>query len=437
MQFGGFVASGFSGCTAVVLGARSQFEAAYLETGCEELGWAIEVYSTLLQHPTVLDPEEFVQLSRNKSYSWLRDCFLEVVVSADNPFVPGMTLSAALTKAASRAPEGERKKLNRLQQKIDDLLLEVLKRLPQTVRAFHGGMAGCCHVFEPECCASSATSRGDGSQRQGFLGPLWLALQERELVEIFCTRPLLMDYLSRRFTHGLPDMMDTRNVLRDQGELENLATGGRAQNCCDDGGRSGRNRDELMHYHKSSDELERKPEEDDARQSQSCCLLLDFQDKISKSATLLGKGKIFDTILSPCILLQGANYRCIGLPGLTISRGTQFIAAGLVAVPDQYYKVPVMRMILDLVVYLVMLGVFSANVLCYSDGPFTTGEKVFSFYVLVGPRSNASCFSTAFVLNDERCCVRRRRLCGCCSLQYIFFDICLQNREVVASGIAP
>lgn len=51
--------------------------------------------------------------------------------------------------------------------------------------------------------------------------------------------------------------------------------------------------------------------------------------------------------------------------------------------PDQYYKVPAMRMVLDLAVYLGMLAVFSAVVLFHEDGPLTSGELAFAFYLLV------------------------------------------------------
>lgn len=50
--------------------------------------------------------------------------------------------------------------------------------------------------------------------------------------------------------------------------------------------------------------------------------------------------------------------------------------------PDQYYRVPAMRMVLDLAVYLGMLAVFSTAVLFHEDGPLTPGEVAFSFYLL-------------------------------------------------------
>lgn len=84
-------------------------------------------------------------------------------------------------------------------------------------------------------------------------------------------------------------------------------------------------------------------------------------------------------------MLQGAN--CDGLwstaVALTVLPGGQFTVAGLAAMPDQYYRVPAMRMVLDLAVYLGMLAVFSTVVLFHEDGPLTSGEIAFAFYLLV------------------------------------------------------
>lgn len=64
-------------------------------------------------------------------------CFL-AVTSAANPFIPGITLSAVLAEAAKHADEGERKTLIEIREGIDELLLEMFERLPQTVSGFDG-----------------------------------------------------------------------------------------------------------------------------------------------------------------------------------------------------------------------------------------------------------------------------------------------------------
>lgn len=243
------------------------------------LDWAIGVLSCLLQYPTVFDVADLIKLSRKQSAQWLKTCFLETVAWSDNPFIPGMALSIAFARSAGKAPEGERRKLLSLQERVDALLLEVLERLPQTVQGFDGGMTGCSAVFEPEFSSEDA---------RGFPGPLRMALQERQHIQMFCTQPLLMDFLSRRFTHGIPSVRDTRGILGDRNELTNLARGGPGERL------SG------QQYLALSEE-ERKTE--DGRRLDRC-LLLDFQDRIGQEGNFLGAHKIIDTLLSPCILLQ-------------------------------------------------------------------------------------------------------------------------------------
>lgn len=356
MDFGEYIGSGFSDWTAVVLGESS----AGTGVGGVGLDWAIGVLACLLQYPSVFDVADLIKLSRKMSAEWLRTCFMETVAWSDNPFIPGMALSIAFAKSAGKAPEGERRRLLSLQERVDALLLQVLERLPQTVQGFDGGMTGCSAVFEPEFSSEDA---------RGFPGPLRRALQERQHIQTFCTQPLLMDFLSRRFTLGLPSVTDKDGVLGDRSELTNLARGGLGERL------SGQK-------YLALNEEERKKED---RRRLRRCLLLDFQDKIEEEE-IFGAQNIIDTLLSPCILLQGAN--CGGLwnteVGLTLLPGAQFVLAGMAAMPDQYYRVPAMRMMMDLAVYLSMLAFFSALVLFHEDGPLTPGEIVFAFHLLVG-----------------------------------------------------
>lgn len=62
--------------------------------------------------------------------------------------------------------------------------------------------------------------------------------------------------------------------------------------------------------------------------------------------------------------------------------------------PDPYYRVPAMRMLLDLAVYLGMLAVFSTVVLFHEDGPLTSGEIAFAFYLLASTQHHVF----------QRCC---------------------------------
>ncbi|CAM9861414.1 unnamed protein product [Sphacelaria rigidula] len=291
---------------------------------------AMHILSSLLEHGARPEPSFLVDLSRNISLEWLKEAYLGAVTSARNPFIPGMNLSVQLTGAAGQAPEGERRKIESLQSSVDALLLELLERLPQTVRGFDDllskilaknvryfyfehkrfGLKWLSGVFEPE---------GSGANPTRY-GPLGMALRERKQMETFCTTPLVVDFLSRTFTQGLPDLRDTGDVLNGEGELLDLVDKG---------------------------------------------LVLDYE-------TL--NGKVFGLKR-----LQGAD---ASRHNLTLLPGAQFIAAGLVGRPNDYYRVPVMRMVLELVVYLATLAVFSVAVLFHRNGAVTTGELVFVAYIV-------------------------------------------------------
>ncbi|CAM9407845.1 unnamed protein product [Scytosiphon promiscuus] len=317
------------------------------------LGWAIEMLSCFLAYPGEINPKYLVKLSRVSSEERMGICFLETVASVENPFVPGVTLSVALAKAAAVTPEGERRKLLSLQQKLDSLLLEILERLPSTVEGFGGYVAGCSAVFEPE--VPTGYSRGS-------LGPLRMVLQERGHMETFCTQPLIVDFLTRRFTHGLPDLLDNKRVLSETSEMRALASGG-----------------------PRSQEYEGLSVSQRQREDELCLgrsLIIDAKDRTDVFG-FMGRSKVLDTLLSPCLMLQGVSGASAGR-SLSLLPGAQFLTAGLVAMPDAYYMVPAMRMGLDFAVYLGMLALFSVVILSHDDGPLTTGEILFVVYLLGG-----------------------------------------------------
>ncbi|CAN0095471.1 unnamed protein product [Scytosiphon promiscuus] len=319
------------------------------------LGWAIEILSCFLAYPGEIDPKYLVQLARVSSEERIGTCFLETVASVENPFVPGVTLSVALAKAAAVAPQGERRELLSLQQQLDGLLLEILERLPSTVQAFKGTMAGCSAVFEPE--VPTGLSRGS-------LGPLRMVLQERGHMETFCTQPLIVDFLTRRFTRGLPDLLDTKSVLSDSRQVDALANRGARS----------------PEYESLS--MSQRQREDELRLERS--LIIDVKDRIW-DVWIMGEGEVLDTLLSPCRMLQGIEFGSSDpRTSLSLLPGAQFLTAGLVAMPDAYYMVPAMRMGLDFAVYLGMLALFSLVTLSHDDGPLTTGEILFAVYLLGG-----------------------------------------------------
>lgn len=146
-----------------------------------------------------------IRLAKAFTLDYLKECFVDALAWVDNPFIPGMIISVALDDAAPKGSEREKRALLKLMEIIDDVLLEILERLPQTLREFEGGVDGCKAVLEPEA---------DKSRQYEFAGPLHLTLYERQFTETFCIAPLVFEYLSRQFVAGLPSMMDTEKVLR-------------------------------------------------------------------------------------------------------------------------------------------------------------------------------------------------------------------------------
>lgn len=144
---------------------------------------------------------------------WLSRWCLHTVVSADNPFIPGMTLSIVLSEGEERASEGDQRILSSVRERVEDLLLEVLERLPKTARGFPGGMDSCSATFEPE---------GLAHDPRYLPGPLTVALQKRRQMGVFCVAPLVMDFLSLVFKKGLPDLRDTNSLCGNTGELQYL-----------------------------------------------------------------------------------------------------------------------------------------------------------------------------------------------------------------------
>lgn len=104
------------------------------------------------------------------------------------------SLSVALEESLKNAPERESRCLEALQKAMDDLLLAVLDRLPQTIASFPGGVGGCESVLEPEVVGVL--------RDRDFRGPLRLALQERQFSKTLCIAPLMFKYMCYRYVVG-------------------------------------------------------------------------------------------------------------------------------------------------------------------------------------------------------------------------------------------
>lgn len=212
-------------------------------------------------------------------------------------------------------------KLSSLRRKLDAYMLGVLERLPQTVGYFKQGARRWSGLFEPEGYNITSDARP---------GPLGAAFERRQHTEDLCGAPLAMDYLSSKFTCDLPDLRDIDGVLRSKEELRLLT----------------------------------RADEDDPTFP-----TLFFGDPDKADEEIWG-------------LFQGTPWRG-DLPALTVLPGAQFIIAGLLLKPRSYYKVPAMRMAMDLVVYLAILTAYTKFVLLHEDGSVKLGEGLFIFYIIV------------------------------------------------------
>lgn len=283
-----------------------------------------EVFSCLLHLSVRPSLDDLSQLSPTTD-KWFEHWCLSTVVSAANPFIPGMTLSVLLSKRAEVAREGEKRKLVLLQERLRGLLLEILERLPQRVRGFRGGAGECFAMFEPE---------GVAPNPKYLPGPLSVALQH---LEEFCAAPLVMDFLSFVFKKGLPDTRDVHNLRGNMLELGYLA---------------------------DEDFVLKETFLNDPRRG-----------------TNGENGSLFQRAFRDSnMFLQGTGTvnACD-----TFLPGAQFIAAGVVAKPSVYYRVPAMRMVLDFLVYVGMLAWFCTFVLLHEEGALTWEEIVFGVYLAV------------------------------------------------------
>lgn len=281
--------------------------------------------SMLLQHGAKPSPKDLILLISLTDSEKLEECFFDAIACAQNSFVPFLNLSLAFEGAIGEATEKYRRVLARLQRALDAILSDTLKSLPQSVSGLNGGMAACAALLEPELANKSITCGGGE-------GPLAAALACSHRIVTFATSPLCMNYMFLKFTRGLPGPYDGPRV----------------------------------------DTLQR-PNLDDREES-----------KRQESLTALCKGSTLGGIL-------GAAGKALcgdddGLFLLTVLPGVHFMATGIAALPNSYYRVPMMMMVLDAILYSAVVVLFTKYVLLHDDGPLTGAEIGFACYVVVSYR---------------------------------------------------
>lgn len=97
---------------------------------------ALDVIAYLLSHGVWPTPKQINAVSGAGGFEASRKCFLDAMCSAVNPLLVGMILSLRLAEASELAKEGQRQVVSRLQNEVEELLMEVFERLPNTVDGF-------------------------------------------------------------------------------------------------------------------------------------------------------------------------------------------------------------------------------------------------------------------------------------------------------------
>ncbi|CAM9154443.1 unnamed protein product, partial [Hapterophycus canaliculatus] len=288
---------------------------------------SLAALTMLLQHGARPLAKDLIFLARVVSTERLEECFSHAVASAKNCFIPSLHLTFLLQDAIAEAPERDRRVLTVLQQGVDTLLRAILKCLPQKVACVSGGMAACAAVLEPEL--------HDNRLTYVRKGPLAMSLCCPHRIVTFATSPLCMNYMMLKFCRGLPALNDgPRARALDSSRLDT--------------------RDEAKGH---------------------------------ESLTAMCRGSPMGVFLHR-VGKAVSGHDC--LSSLTLFPGAHFIAVGVVTMPNSYYKVPAMRMVLDAMVYVAAVALFTKGVLLHDEGSVTGAEVAFAVFFVAAIASETS-----------------------------------------------
>ncbi|CAM9165014.1 unnamed protein product [Ectocarpus fasciculatus] len=351
--------------------------------------------SVFFAYGAVVDPKDLIALAEVFKLEEMKDCFLGGLSFVDNPFVPGLSLSVALDDSLKNAPERESRSLEALQKAMDDLLLAVLDRLPQTIADFPGGVGGCESILEPEVA---------GILRDGeFRGPLRLALQERQFSKTLCMAPLVFKYMSYRFVAGLPDLQDSNDLLGGREEkrtrtsfggggpvrapVASTASASSVYTAASGGGGGGG-----APPPSSAPSGTRR-----GRKGRDFLYSDGFVAGSAPERLLQGLGWTGRRAAAAETPPQERPSDWETIFSGTFLPGMQFVLVGILTKPLAYYKVPVMRMFLGFYVHLITLALYTAVALESDDGELSNTEIALTFHVAAEIVSNLLQMRAGFV----------------------------------------
>lgn len=196
-------------------------------------------------------------------------------------------------------------------------------------RSYWADPQACSIVFAPEKITQDTAhpyqlGEDGGADNLVKCGPLAIALQDRHQLELFCTQPLVLDFMFRKFTCGFPSLDAADAKMQEAQEVQ--------------------------------------------RALQATLSVQDGPDRASSDAA----GDVQAVLAGP--------HPTFG--SLTFLPGAQFIITQLVTRPGFCYSVPAVRMGMYLIVYLTMIALFGSQVLMY-HGTVGAGEVIFFIYVVV------------------------------------------------------
>lgn len=157
---------------------------------------ALEIISLLLRFGAIphFDLMAHLMMLSEHYQAKLRMCLMDSVCLAPNPFVPGINLLVVLSEVSQSIPPSKRKAPEDIRQDLNRLLNEVLEQLPKSVDACPGKITTCLSLFEVQTTKKRLPT--------GFAGPLGVAFRDRMAMEMLCSKPLALDFMSYRFDVG-------------------------------------------------------------------------------------------------------------------------------------------------------------------------------------------------------------------------------------------
>eukprot|EP00903_Cladosiphon_okamuranus_P009455 g9014.t1 len=342
--------------------------------------------SVFFAYGAKVEPRDLIGLAAVLTMEELKGVFLGGVACVDNPFIPGVSLSVALTEALKNSAETERPILAALQECVDGLILEILERLPQTIDDFPGGVKGCEDIFEPEIAGIVRDS--------DFRGPLTLALHERQFSKTLCVASLMHEYMSYRFVAGLPNVQDSNNLLgrpkkeKANSTAETTAPTSTSATAATTTAATAAATASAASAAATTITVVTSLPEHEGRKGRDFLYNDGFVagSKVGKLMQGLGwtgrrtKPNDSDNRLTVRDLQR--------IFTRTVLPGFQFITIGVLTEPEAYYKVPAVRMALSFYVHLVMLALYTTVVLEDDDGELSNTEIVLTFYVMAEIVSN-------------------------------------------------